>query len=56
MSHFPTLFEDSFIAKEVDNSKFEKVSRLLCESQAFDTKLILDVNTELYPIAPQQVR
>lgn len=30
---------------------FSKVSRLFCESESFKMDLILDVNTQIYPMA-----
>ncbi|KAL5499799.1 hypothetical protein EMCRGX_G011259 [Ephydatia muelleri] len=47
-----TLFEDIFDVKDIDpdGKKFERVSRLFCESESFKMDLILDVNTQLYPM------
>jgi len=46
------LFEDIFDVKDIDpeGKKFEKVSRLHCESESFKMDLILDVNTWIYPM------
>jgi len=46
------LFEDIFDVKDVDpdGKKFDRVSRLHCESESFKMDLILDVNTQIYPI------
>ncbi|KAI6660958.1 DNA-directed RNA polymerases I, II, and III subunit RPABC3 [Oopsacas minuta] len=46
------LFEDIFHVKDLDRDgkKFERVSRLFCESESFKMDLILDVNTQLYPV------
>jgi len=46
------LFEDIFDVKDIDpdGKKFQKVSRLHCESESFKMDLILDVNTHIYPI------
>ncbi|KAL8592953.1 DNA-directed RNA polymerases I, II, and III subunit RPABC3 [Nucella lapillus] len=46
------LFEDIFDVKDIDpdGKKFDRVSRLFCESESFKMDLILDVNTMLYPI------
>ena len=46
------LFEDIFDVKDIDpeGKKFDRVSRLHCESESFKMDLILDVNTQLYPI------
>jgi DNA-directed RNA polymerase I, II, and III subunit RPABC3 len=47
------LFEDIFDVKDIDpdGKKFERVSRLFCESESFKMDLILDVNTQLYPFS-----
>ncbi|XP_034238240.1 DNA-directed RNA polymerases I, II, and III subunit RPABC3 [Thrips palmi] len=44
------LFEDIFNVKDIDpeGKKFDRVSRLHCESESFKMDLILDVNTWLY--------
>lgn len=46
------LFEDIFNVKDMDpeGKKFDRVSRLHCESESFKMDLILDVNTWLYPM------
>lgn len=46
------LFEDIFDVKDVDpeGKKFDRVSRLHCDSESFKMDLILDVNTQLYPM------
>lgn len=46
------LFEDIFDVKDIDpdGKKFDRVSRLFCESESFKMDLILDVNTQLYPM------
>ncbi|KAK6637051.1 DNA-directed RNA polymerases I, II, and III subunit RPABC3 [Polyplax serrata] len=46
------LFEDIFNVKDIDpeGRKFDRVSRLHCESESFKMDLILDVNTWLYPM------
>eukprot|EP00386_Alphamonas_edax_P010272 GDKI01033298.1.p1 GENE.GDKI01033298.1~~GDKI01033298.1.p1 ORF type:complete len:148 (-),score=35.00 GDKI01033298.1:73-516(-) len=51
----PLLFEDSFKVNKADNSRFERVSRLTCSSQAYaETSLLLDVNTDIYPVSEGQ--
>ncbi|XP_059655019.1 DNA-directed RNA polymerases II and V subunit 8A-like [Cornus florida] len=47
-----TLFEDIFKvdALDPDGKKFDKVSRVDARSEQFDMHLLLDVNTEIYPI------
>ncbi|KAK3597991.1 hypothetical protein CHS0354_042344 [Potamilus streckersoni] len=46
------LFEDIFDVKDIDpdGKKFDRVSRLFCESESFKMDLILDVNTLIYPL------
>lgn len=46
------LFEDIFDVKDIDpeGKKFDRVSRLHCESESFKMDLILDINTQIYPM------
>jgi DNA-directed RNA polymerase I, II, and III subunit RPABC3 len=46
------LFEDIFDVKDIDpeGKKFDRVSRLHCESESFKMDLILDINSWVYPI------
>jgi len=46
------LFEDIFDVKDIDpeGKKFDRVSRLHCESESFKMDLILDINSWIYPI------
>ncbi|CAH1797986.1 unnamed protein product [Owenia fusiformis] len=46
------LFEDIFDVKDInpEGQKFDRVSRLHCESESFKMDLILDVNTQIYPV------
>ncbi|XP_048191810.1 DNA-directed RNA polymerases I, II, and III subunit RPABC3-like isoform X1 [Perognathus longimembris pacificus] len=46
------LFEDIFDVKDIDpeRKKFDRVSRLHCESESFKMDLILDVNIQVYPV------
>ncbi|KAK2721869.1 DNA-directed RNA polymerases I, II, and III subunit RPABC3-like [Artemia franciscana] len=46
------LFEDIFDVKDIDKEgkKFDRVSRLHCESESFKMDLILDVNSWVYPM------
>eukprot|EP00927_Polykrikos_kofoidii_P070643 TRINITY_DN67055_c0_g1_i1.p1 TRINITY_DN67055_c0_g1~~TRINITY_DN67055_c0_g1_i1.p1 ORF type:complete len:177 (-),score=37.57 TRINITY_DN67055_c0_g1_i1:83-571(-) len=46
------LFEDSFLIKTVDNTRFERAARIDCESVAFDNNVELDVNNHIYPVHP----
>lgn len=56
MSVHRVLFEDTFTIKSVDNTKFDRVSRIESKSQAFETTLTLDINTDIYPLVAEQVR
>lgn len=46
------LFEDIFDVKDInpEGKKFDRVSRLHCESESFKMDLILDVNVQVYPV------
>ena len=46
------LFEDIFDVKDIDpeGKKFDRVSRLHCESESFKMDLILDINSQVYPM------
>ncbi|KAI2798519.1 hypothetical protein RDWZM_009769 [Blomia tropicalis] len=46
------VFEDIFDVKDIDpeGKKFDRCSRLHCESESFKMDLILDVNTQIYPM------
>lgn len=46
------LFEDIFEIKDIDpdGKKFNRVSRIHCESESFKMELILDVNSLIYPV------
>jgi len=46
------LFEDIFDVKDIDpeGKKFDRVSRLHCESESFKIELILDINSWIYPM------
>ncbi|UJR15008.1 hypothetical protein I4U23_001985 [Adineta vaga] len=46
------LFEDIFEVKDIDSGRkrFLRVSRIFCESESFKMDLILDVNTQIYPM------
>lgn len=50
----PCLFEDRFTVRNVDNSKFERVSRIRAKSSGLDADLILDVHNQLLPVAEKQ--
>ncbi len=46
------MFEDIFDVKDIDpeGKKFDRVSRLHCESESFKMDLILDINSWVYPM------
>ena len=46
------IFEDIFDVKDIDpeGKKFDRCSRLHCESESFKMDLILDVNIQIYPM------
>ena len=52
MTSSGVIFEDIFDIKDMDpdGKKFDRVSRLHCESESFKMDLILDVNTQIYPM------
>ncbi|XP_075110541.1 DNA-directed RNA polymerases II, IV and V subunit 8B isoform X2 [Nicotiana tabacum] len=47
-----TLFEDMFTVtqKDPDGKKFDRVNRIEARSEQFDMYMLLDVNTEIYPM------
>lgn len=49
------LFEDFFLVRSVDNSKFEKVGRIRGKSSGYDAEIILDINTDIYPVSEKEV-
>ncbi|KAI6230726.1 DNA-directed RNA polymerases I, II, and III subunit RPABC3 [Aphelenchoides fujianensis] len=46
------FFDDMFLIKDIDadGKKFDRVSRLFCNSENFKTEVIIDINTQLYPM------
>lgn len=53
MSTEATLFEDSFEITSLIADKYDRVSRVMGSSSAdSSTALTLDINHELYPLAP----
>lgn len=44
------LFEDRFIVRGIDNSKYERVTRITAKSTGFDAEIVLDVNSDLFPV------
>lgn len=47
------LLEDLFEVNEVDpdGKKFDKVSRIHASSALYEMKMVLDLNTDIYPVA-----
>src|ERR1700734_942064 len=45
------LFENTFIIESINNQKYDRVSRISAHSEDNATFLMLDVNTELFPLA-----
>lgn len=43
-------FDDVIKVNEIDDKKYDKVSRIKARSEELDMNLVLDVNTEIYPI------
>ncbi|KAL8092042.1 DNA-directed RNA polymerases II and V subunit 8A-like [Apium graveolens] len=43
-------FDDVIKVKEIDDKKYDKVSRITARSEELDMSLVLDVNTEIYPV------
>jgi DNA-directed RNA polymerases I, II, and III subunit RPABC3 len=36
--------------QDPDGVKFDRVSRVICQSETYEMQMILDVNTQLYPV------
>lgn len=45
------LFDETFTITTLDNSKYDRVSRIGATSSDSQTVMTLDINTELYPCA-----
>jgi DNA-directed RNA polymerase I, II, and III subunit RPABC3 len=45
------LFESPFKVGEINSAKYDRVSRIKATSHDNDVQLMLDVNTELYPVS-----
>ncbi|KAK1934854.1 putative RNA polymerase subunit 8c [Babesia divergens] len=50
MSSTVCVFEDRFVVRSIDKSKFDRVSRINAKSTGFDAELLLDVNTDIFPV------
>eukprot|EP01071_Lankesteria_metandrocarpae_P001082 Lankesteria_metandrocarpae@DN1265_c0_g1_i1.p1 len=48
------IFEDRLLVRSLDNSKFEKVSRIKGKSSAFDADVVLDIHRELFPVSVKE--
>ncbi|KHN49045.1 DNA-directed RNA polymerases I, II, and III subunit rpabc3 [Glycine soja] len=50
------LFNDIFKVEKVDpdGKKYDKVSRIVARSEKCDMYLLLDVNTEIYPMGEKE--
>ena len=46
-------FEDTFVIDTVDNSKYDRVSRIFGNSADHSVALTLDINHELFPVSVQ---
>lgn len=46
-----TLFEDAFVVNDYDQSKYDRVARIVCKSTDEQTAMTLDINIELFPCA-----
>ncbi|KJE95946.1 Rpb8-PA [Capsaspora owczarzaki ATCC 30864] len=51
-SNSGVLFEDIFEVKDInrDGKKFDRVSRLECQSENYDMALVLDINSQIYQL------
>jgi DNA-directed RNA polymerase I, II, and III subunit RPABC3 len=50
-----TLFDDIFKVNSVDSSRYDRVSRIMAQSNtSSDVFLTLDINSEIFPIAKGQ--
>lgn len=45
------LFESPFRINEINSAKYDRVSRIKATSNDNDIELMLDINTELYPVS-----
>lgn len=48
----PTLFEDIFDVKKVnpEGKKFDRVNRLVCDGETYETNIIVDIASEVYSL------
>jgi DNA-directed RNA polymerase I, II, and III subunit RPABC3 len=52
----PFVLEEKFRVSQVnpDGRKYQRVSRLVCKSLESDTEIIVDINSDVYPVAPNE--
>eukprot|EP01056_Protomagalhaensia_sp_Gyna25_P000896 Protomagalhaensia_sp_Gyna_25__895@NODE_1430_length_1843_cov_223_133038_g1154_i0_p2_GENE_NODE_1430_length_1843_cov_223_133038_g1154_i0NODE_1430_length_1843_cov_223_133038_g1154_i0_p2_ORF_typecomplete_len155_score31_45RNA_pol_Rpb8/PF03870_15/2_2e31RNA_pol_RpbG/PF16992_5/0_13RNA_pol_RpbG/PF16992_5/1_3_NODE_1430_length_1843_cov_223_133038_g1154_i013051769 len=48
------LLEDRVTIDSIDHSKFENVARVRGKSVAYDAEIILDINTNIYPVKEKE--
>ncbi|KAL7069449.1 putative RNA polymerase II B8 subunit [Cryptosporidium serpentis] len=48
------LFEDRFTVNSVDSGKFERIGRIRGKSVGLDADLILDINSDLFPVREKE--
>uniref|UniRef100_A0A0G4HZ78 DNA-directed RNA polymerases I, II, and III subunit RPABC3 n=1 Tax=Chromera velia CCMP2878 TaxID=1169474 RepID=A0A0G4HZ78_9ALVE len=46
-----SLFEDTFSTDAINDEVFQNVARLTCHSVAYETELVLDINSQLFPVS-----
>ncbi|KAF4667931.1 DNA-directed RNA polymerases I, II, and III subunit RPABC3 [Perkinsus chesapeaki] len=44
------IFDDMFDVKNIDDEKFDRVSRIKAQSHTYNADVEVDINTEIYPI------
>ncbi|KTW30840.1 hypothetical protein T552_00552 [Pneumocystis carinii B80] len=54
MSTEMVLIDEIFHINTVDSQKFDRVSRITAISSSQDMELTLDINSELYPLKPNE--
>lgn len=56
MSSNPFIFEEKFDVKAInrEGKKYQRVSRIECASLNSDTHVIVDINSDVYPITPNE--
>jgi len=48
----PILFEDLFDVVKVnpEEKKFERVDRLVCKAETYETEMVIDIASEIFPM------